>query len=323
MRKRKLLSNLALSLVTVLAFLFLSELTLRFFYPVIKSYDLEMWRYSLSGKILIKNNFHENKPNSYLKNIYGVDIKINSKGLRDYEYDYSKPSGVYRILVLGDSLTLGWGVPFEYTYPKYLEKMLNETGNIKYQVINAGVGNYNLQSEVMFLKKEGLKYNPDMIILGYFVNDAEILRPTLYFLNRHSYLYTYIWSKFNILKAKFFKKNYKEYYQSLYKKGSKTKEQFEALAEELKQIVREKNIPLLVLLLPELHNLKEYAFEDIHAYVRNIFKDCPIIDMLSYFDRNLPFGFYWVSKEDPHYNQKAHKIVSENLFLTLMKLKNN
>lgn len=324
--RKNILYKLTLSLATVIIFLFLCELIIRMFYPFIKNYDLEMWRYCVSGKILIKNqnHFHENKPKSHLKNIYGVDIKINSKGLRDYEYDYSKPAGVLRILVLGDSMTLGWGVHFEDTYPKYLEKMLNAADkNIRYQVINTGVGNYNLQSEVMFLKREGLKYSPDMIILGYFVNDAEILQPASYFLNRHSYLYTFIMSKVNILKAKFLNKDYKEYYQSLYKRGSKYRTQFEASAEELKQIVSKRNIPLLIILLPELHNLKEYAFQDIHAYVQSTFEGYPTVNILPYLDANRAPSFYWVSQEDPHYNRHAHKIVAENLYVTVKKMVND
>lgn len=35
------------------------------------------------------------------------DVKLNSQGLRDYEYSLEKPEKVFRILVLGDSMTFG------------------------------------------------------------------------------------------------------------------------------------------------------------------------------------------------------------------------
>ena len=118
-----------------------------------------MWRYAVKGKISAKNpyHFHMNKPGAYFKNLYGVEVKINSKGLRDYDYTYSKPANTYRILVLGDSITFGWGVELKDTYSKYLERKLNQTDlGTKFEVINTGVGNYNLKAEIEFLKREGL-----------------------------------------------------------------------------------------------------------------------------------------------------------------------
>jgi acyl-CoA thioesterase-1 len=43
-----------------------------------------------------------------------------------------------RIVVLGDSLTAGLGLPLEYAYPALLQQRLDEK-RLKYQVINAGV----------------------------------------------------------------------------------------------------------------------------------------------------------------------------------------
>src|SRR5262245_5386887 len=39
---------------------------------------------------------------------YDIEEQINSKNLRDREYDYSKPVGTTRILILGDSFTEGY-----------------------------------------------------------------------------------------------------------------------------------------------------------------------------------------------------------------------
>lgn len=325
MKKREYLYKCILAIFSVIIVLLLCELTIRLFYPVKKNYDLERWRYALLGTIFHEkpHHFHLHKPNSYFKELYGVEVKINSKGLRDFEYSYLKPANIYRVLVLGDSITFGWGVPFEYTYPKYLEKMLN-TGdtNVKFQVINTGVGNYNTQSEVEFLKKEGLKYNPDMIVLGYFVNDAQTLKPSINFFNKHSYLYVYLWSKINTLRANYFKGDYVSYYRLFYKEGSKSKAQFETSVRELKQIANKTGIPLLVVLLPDLHDLKKYVFKDINAYVQHLFDDYPVVDMLPYFDADKNPVYYWVSKEDPHYNKYAHRLIAENLYPEVIKLMN-
>jgi hypothetical protein len=50
------------------------------------------------------------------------NVKINSYGLRDYEYLLNKPPGATRILALGDSVTFGFGVNLEDTYTKILEQ---------------------------------------------------------------------------------------------------------------------------------------------------------------------------------------------------------
>lgn len=99
---------------------------------------------------------------------FNVSIKINSDGLRDYERPVSK--NLKRILVLGDSMTFGFGVEMNETYPKYLESMLNK-GTPKYQVFNAGYADsYSIDSYYVYLKNEGIKkFNPDIIVLGFFV----------------------------------------------------------------------------------------------------------------------------------------------------------
>lgn len=75
--------------------------------------------------------------------LQGVPVMINAEGLRDYEYDYQRPAGVTRILALGDSVTFGWGVKLEDTYPKVLERLLNGgESRDRYEVLNCGVGNY-------------------------------------------------------------------------------------------------------------------------------------------------------------------------------------
>ena len=50
---------------------------------------------------------------------------ISRAGLRDREFSIKKPDGVYRIVVIGDSVTYGLWCRRRHTYPKQLEAMLN------------------------------------------------------------------------------------------------------------------------------------------------------------------------------------------------------
>ena len=111
------------------------------------------------------------KPNSTGVSIFRIHYEINSKGLRDYEYTYEKPEGVFRILVLGDSVALGYGVEMEDSFPKLLEKSLNSVKQNRYQVINAAVAGYNTIQERNYLQEDGLRYSPDLVIVIFLSND--------------------------------------------------------------------------------------------------------------------------------------------------------
>ena len=106
------------------------------------------------------------KPNSHYK-WQGIPVDINSHGLRNPETTYKKPSGTIRILNLGDSVAMGWGVREENTYGRQLEALLNEqnSADLHYEVINAGVPGWNLENSLAYFQAEGLKYDPDLIVL--------------------------------------------------------------------------------------------------------------------------------------------------------------
>ncbi len=103
-----------------------------------------------------------------------IPVDINSHGLRDVEIPFQKPLNTVRILNLGDSVAMGWGVRQEETYGKQLEKLLNRQAadGTRFEVINAGVPGWNPENELSFLQAEGVKYQPDLILLDVtIVND--------------------------------------------------------------------------------------------------------------------------------------------------------
>ena len=104
---------------------------------------------------------------------YRINIRTNSKGVRnDREINYAKPLGKKRIIVLGDSFTVGYGVNIEDLYVTQLENRLKEAG-YNVEVANLGVSGFSNAEELIMLEKEGLKYSPDLIILAYFQNDLD------------------------------------------------------------------------------------------------------------------------------------------------------
>jgi hypothetical protein len=91
----------------------------------------------------------------------------NSQGFRDGEHAVAKPPGVYRIVVIGDSVGAGLKVErTEDTFPPLLQQMLDARG-LKSEVINLSVSGYNTQQEVELLRERGLAYSPDLVIVAY------------------------------------------------------------------------------------------------------------------------------------------------------------
>ena len=94
-------------------------------------------------------------------------VEINSRGLREREsIGYEKPPGVYRILVLGNSVTVGFEVPPEKTLTRVLETELTRLGHPA-QVINAACRGWGSDQALIFLEEEGLKYHPDLVIYNF------------------------------------------------------------------------------------------------------------------------------------------------------------
>lgn len=109
---------------------------------------------------------------------FSYPIKINSLGYRMKEFTIKKPPDEYRILMLGDSMTFGYGVEQEYNIPSKLEEKLNRAllenslNGKKVQIINAGfTGGKAPDTYYLYLAKIGLELEPDLVIVNYFLNN--------------------------------------------------------------------------------------------------------------------------------------------------------
>ncbi len=98
-------------------------------------------------------------------------FKVNNQGYRsEKEYEYEKPADVFRVMTIGDSYTMGYEVAQEETYASVIEDALNQKG-LKTEVINAGVSGYSNAEQLVYFEQEGLKFAPDVLILGFYLND--------------------------------------------------------------------------------------------------------------------------------------------------------
>ena len=121
--------------------------------------------------------------------IHSLKAKISLQGLNDRNFSLRKPAGTFRIAVVGDSMSFGWKVDPNNSFPKVLESILNEKENGRFEVMNFSVPGYNTSQEFAILEEKIIPFNPDMIILVWCGNDVNVcnyINPKITFLN---YLY--------------------------------------------------------------------------------------------------------------------------------------
>ena len=283
-------------------------------------YDLEMWRYSRKVKRISSDPKigHEHRPNAHAR-LMGADVRTNADGLRDVDIPLEKPPGVVRIVMLGDSLTFGWGVPIENTYTKRVETLLRKDG-LPVDVINTGVGNYNTSMEVEYFLERGVKYRPDIVVLNYFINDAEPMPSyeTNVF-SRNLRAYVYFASRLDAafrLASLGEHADWRHYYGALYdeKQNGEGLRAVQSATARLAEYCRSNGIRLLLVNYPELRQPKDYPFPFVESYVEKLAKENGIeyFSLLSSVRDKVPEKL-WITAPDPHPSSEAHAIFAEAL----------
>ena len=144
--------------------LVVGELGARFWLPPprqIVAYDPSLgWKYVANASIPLGG---------------GGKIETNSDGFRSREFAEGRDA--YRILVLGDSYAAAISLPEEQIFPRLLEKQLNENGfsqrvGKRVSVFNAGVSAWSTDQQLLFWRKYGSQWKPDLVLLFVVPNDV-------------------------------------------------------------------------------------------------------------------------------------------------------
>ena len=323
---RRILSNLLATLISLVITAFGLELLTRLVVDDGMQFDLEMWKYARDVKQVAADPLigHEHAPNRQA-HLMGVDFRTNSHGLRDHEFSLERAPGKLRVAMLGDSLTVGWGVPVQATFVKRIERMYAAAG-IDAEVINFGVGNYNTVQEVQAFLADGRRYQPDVIVLNYFVNDAELLEPARSpsRLMRDCYACVFLAGRGDAVVRQFLGgKDWAQYYLSLYGNGTSPGWlEAKAAIGRLAGASKASGATLLIVNLPELHDVKDYRFGRITDLVRRAAEEngAAFVDVLPAM-ADQPSSKLWVTPPDPHPNAYANELIAKALFTALQKLR--
>ena len=160
-KKKELLMNVLLFLAVIIFFLVIFEVVLRvgFAYnPDWVKPDKDYIYISNPGKTFTR--FHHDLNTT-------ITMHNNEKGYRGRIIPYSNIDNATRIFVVGDSLVECFAPGFENCFPNVMQDNLSNN----YEVIAYGTASWALDNEYKVIEKEGLKYNPNIVIVAYFMND--------------------------------------------------------------------------------------------------------------------------------------------------------
>ncbi len=175
-KKKEIKKNLILLIISIISTIILIEISLRIVSPQ-KLYDecLDPFHPNGNGVDIVLSDYAAwvNKPN-YTRCMYQPDtnkkvyLKYNSKGLRlDKEINYTKNKNKKRIILLGDSFVNGNGLDQHETIAYKLQEKLGSS----WEVLLLSSDGYGTDLEYILFKEEGLKYEPDIVILFFYPND--------------------------------------------------------------------------------------------------------------------------------------------------------
>ena len=99
---------------------------------------------------------------------FEYNLTTNSRGLRDEEASYERDSGRPRLLLLGDSFAMGYGIDKPHALEAVLEDLLDA------EVINLSVSGYGTDQQLLSYEGEGVKYEADVVLLAFTIDNDVI-----------------------------------------------------------------------------------------------------------------------------------------------------
>ena len=249
----------------------------------------------------------------------------NSRGYRDLERTVGKPPGVRRLVSLGDSFAWGASVEFEDAYPQRLERGLRRRRHEPWQVVSLALPGMNTVDEAAQLETEGLAYGPDVVLLGFVLNDsedeaaAEARRAAEWAEPRekprgvldHSALFRLVSTR---LWATAENRRRVRGYKSMYAEDAPGWIAARSALRRMAGICRERGVPFVVVVFPLFGNPLDdrYPFPEIHAKVAQAAGEAgaKLVDLLPAY-RGLRSDLLVVNGvDDEHPNEIAHRIAA-------------
>ncbi len=321
---KSFIANSLLVLGLVVACLFSLEGLTRLILDDGMLYELEMWKYAREVKVRDMNPElgHRHRPNAD-SHLMGVHVRTDSRGFRSAEIPDRTPDGTARIAFVGDSTTMGWGVAERDLFSEQILEALRASGR-KVDGYNTGVGNHNTLQELTLFRETGATLKPDIVVLSYFINDAEPVPAynAVGWLDRHSAFWVVLNYRLDALSRQFGEApDWKKYYRELYNDNAAGWAQTRRALAGFETTAKDIGAQLVVFNLPELREFKPYPFQDVTDKVRADVEKLgvPFVDLLPAV-QNMEPSSLWVTVPDPHPNAKAATAFAKGMLPELSKM---
>ena len=97
---------------------------------------------------------------------------VNSHGMADAEISRKKSPGVFRIAIVGDSVSANFGlVDREDIFPTLIEERLAGSTGPRVETLNFGVNAYSLLQSLRTARTRVLSFDPDLLVVQLCLND--------------------------------------------------------------------------------------------------------------------------------------------------------
>ena len=251
-------------------------------------------------------------------------------------YNKTKPAGTFRVIFLGDSMTVGLGVSPERRFTALIGQWLDSPdqrcpGCIRYEVLNMGVNGYELeQIEQVFY--ESLDFEPNLVVYDFHTSDSWLLQlgvkdgkrvveaydlgvlyafsfPGNGWLLKHSMAYRFLNNKLSVIIPKV--------------KPDFPLHMFQPRLQELQKALdgiidtaRQERVPLVIMYIP---NLDEWSFLDSQLPEDFIPSRCHSGVMVWDVSQELALHYspedLRISDEDLHPSEQGHEALADVLQL--------
>ncbi len=296
-----------------------------------------VWIYS-GFEVYFRYKFDQSDSLGFLnvtKRWYARHVVYNNYQFRDNDFRLEKKPGVVRIGVMGDSNAWGYGIKdINNRFSNQLETKLKKAG-YNVEVYNFAVPGEDTWNEIEEYNRNAKKFNIDILIWSYFLNDAEPkdsagtqilinsgkqIPPLIRLISGHSvffdYLYWRLSTKYNSTFLQLRNVDIQQY---------SIKPVFEAhkiSIENFTKDLNKNNIKTVVLVFPFMRYFPNYPATSIHDKMDKVFKDAGVtvlIDLLPTL-HNKQAKDLIINRFDTHPNELVHKIAADKLYNAIIPL---
>ncbi len=271
-------------------------------------------------------------PNSVVRD-GRITYRYNNAGFRDVDHPLAKRSDITRVLVLGDSVTEGSGVEQDQIFSHYVQDLLGS----RYEVVNLGMSGLNTPQEIHVLEVDGLKYEPDVVVLNFVLNDCDFyselraaerfqnekdarigllgdmtVDPRLKRLLKSSALIYFLKTRIEYIQGRMSGKDEKNYYAALWE-NPECRKRIVSGFDRLHLLQQQHGFTVHVVLWPLLVDYAAYEFGNIHSWVTDMAKQrgFHVLDLRSVYASH-PYRELQVTAEDNvHPNGKGHRLAAQ------------